>query len=252
MTTSNGITDSTQEFNENNTGNAFASFLFGQVDAAYRQQAFETRLRNFSISPYIMDNIKITPALTINVGVRYDVLVPFTADNPGNIVFLDLTKPNPGAIGANGPLLGAASSLGNGPQAAGFNRANMSWKNVGPRLGFAYQVGSKTVVSGGYGISFLDGGAYEFGTNKTANNYGNVLAGLNQTPSSGTQTANYGSWDAHKLANPLLHPSQRLSVTARVSSTPSKRVAFASPIRKATTSAFNVSCHGTSSRRLLM
>ncbi len=206
LTTSNGNTDQNAGMNENNTGNAFASFLFGQVDQTYRQQAFETRLRNFSISPYIMDDIKVTPALTINAGLRYDVLVPFTADNPGNIVFLDLNKPNPGAIGANGPLLGAATSLGSGPEAAGFTRDDISWKNVGPRLGFAYAVNQRTVVSGGYALTFLDGGAYEFGTNKTANNYGNVLAGLNQTPSSGTPTANYGSWDARQLANPGATP----------------------------------------------
>jgi hypothetical protein len=210
LTTSNGVTDTQQQANENNTGNAFASFLFGQVDASYRQQAFETRLRNFSISPYVMDDIKITPALTINAGLRYDVLVPFTADNPNNIVYLDVNKPNPGAIGPNGPLLGAATSLGSGPNAAGYSRADISWKNVGPRLGFAYQMDSQTVLSGGYAISFLDGGAYEFGTNKTANNYGNVLAGLNQTPSSGTQTANYGSWDSHTLANP---PASTLTAT---------------------------------------
>ncbi len=227
LTTSNGQTDSQQMLNENNTGVAFASFLLGQVDSTNRQQAFETRLRNFSISPYIMDDIKITPKLTINAGIRWDVMVPFTADDPGNIVFLDLNKPNPGAIGPNGPLLGAATSLGHGPEAAGFSRADIAWKNVGPRLGFAYALNQKTVFSGGYALTFLDGGAYEFGTNKTANNYGNVLAGLNQTPSSGTNIANYGSWDARTLASagatPLtadlglgagvLHPFQKSGIS---------------------------------------
>lgn len=227
LTTSNGQPDSTQAVSENNTGNSFASFLLGQVDSTYRQQAFETRLRNFSISPYIMDDIKVTPKLTINAGIRWDIMVPFTADNPNNIVFLDLNKPNPGAIGPNGPLLGAASSLGYGPQAAGFTRDDIPWKNVGPRLGFAYAANQKTVLSGGYALTFLDGGAYEFGTNKTANNYGNVLAGLNQTPSSQTNVANYGSWDTHILANPgatpltatlgngagVLHPFQKSGIS---------------------------------------
>ena len=227
LTTSNGNTDSNADSNENNTGNAFASFLLGQVDSTYRQQAFETRLRNFSISPYIMDDIKVTPKLTINAGLRWDIMVPFTADNPSNIVFLDLNKPNPAALGPNGPLLGAATSFGHGPNAAGFTRADIPWKNVGPRLGFAYAVNQRTVLSGGYALTFLDGGAYEFGTNKTALNYGNVLAGLNQTPSSGTNIANYGSWDTHILANPgatpltagfgtgagILHPFQKSGIS---------------------------------------
>ncbi|QNI31121.1 carboxypeptidase regulatory-like domain-containing protein [Alloacidobacterium dinghuense] len=206
LTTSNGITDQGAGLNENTTGNAFASFLLGQVDSSFRQQAFESRLRNFSISPYIMDDIKINPKLTISAGLRWDILVPYTADQPGNITFLDVTKPNPGAIGPNGPLLGAATALGNGPGAAGFSRADIPWTNVGPRLGFSYAVNSKTVLNGGYSVIFLDGGAYEFGTNKVANDYGNILAGINQTPSSGTNLAAYGSWDARTLLNPPATP----------------------------------------------
>ena len=206
LTTSNGITNQSAQLNENTTGNAFASFLLGQVDSAYRQQALETKLRNFSISPYIMDDIKINPKLTINAGLRWDILVPFTADQPGNVTFLDVNKPNPGAVGPNGPLLGAATSLGRGGEAAGFSRANIPWKNVGPRVGFAYVVNPKTVVSAGYSIIFLDGGAYEFGTNKIANDYGNIVAGVNQTNSSGTNIGSYGSWDARTLANPQNTP----------------------------------------------
>jgi Carboxypeptidase regulatory-like domain len=207
LTTSNGITDQTPgKQNENTTGNAFASFLLGQVDSALRQQALETKLRNFSISPYIMDDIKVNSRLTVNAGLRWDILVPFTADQPGNITFLDVNKPNPGAIGANGPLMGAATGLGHGPEAAGFNRADIPWKNVGPRVGFAFVANPKTVISGGYSIIFLDGGAYEFGTNKIANDYGNVLAGINQTTSTGTNVASYGSWDARILGNPQNTP----------------------------------------------
>ena len=192
--------------NEHNTGQAFASFLLGQVDSAFRQQAFETRGRNFSISPYFMDDIKITPKLTINAGVRWDLLVPFTVDQPGNIVFLDVNKPNPGAVGAAGPLLGAATSLGHGAEAAGFSRADIPWKNVGPRVGFAYAVDPKTVISGGYSLIFLDGGAYEFGTNKLANDYGNLLTGIQQTTSSGTTIPAYGNWDNRILGNPVNTP----------------------------------------------
>ena len=207
LTTSNGNTNTDPTVaDETTTGNAFASFLLGQVDSSFRQQAFETKLRNFSISPYIMDDIKVTPRLTINAGLRYDILVPFTADQPGYITFLDVTKPNPGAIGPNGPLLGAATSLGHGPNAAGFDRADIPWTNVGPRFGFSYLVDPKTVFSGGYAIAFLDGGTYEFGTNKVALDYGNVQTGIVQTVSSGTNQAAYGSWDGSPLANPTQTP----------------------------------------------
>jgi hypothetical protein len=204
LTTSNGDVNQNDAQNENNTGNAFASFLLGQVDATFRQQALETKLRNFSISPYVMDDIKLTPHLTVSAGLRWDILQPFTALNNNNIVFLDPNLANPGAVSTNGtPLFGAATSLGtNCPLCAGFNRATMSFRHVGPRAGFAYQVNPKTVVLGGYALIFLDGGAYEFGTNKVALNYGSILAGTNQVNSSGTNIASYGSWDTKQLAVP--------------------------------------------------
>ena len=208
LTTSNGIVNSpTAPVSESNTGNAFASFLLGQVDSTFRQQALETKLRNFSISPYFNDDIKITPKLTVNAGLRWDILVPFTVDQPQNFTYLDLNAPNPGAVGPNGPLLGAAASLGSGtPLSAGINRANTTFKNVGPRVGFSYQIGSKTVISSGFALTFLNGGAYEFGSSKTALNYGNILSGTVQTSSSKTNVPAYGSWDTKALAAPQLTP----------------------------------------------
>lgn len=209
LTTSNGIINglTSGSITENNTGNGFASFLLGQVDHTFRRQALETKLRNFSISPYINDDVKITPKFTVNAGLRWDILVPFTVDQPQNFTYLDLTRPNPGAIGPNGPLLGAASSLGStSPLSAGVNRANTSFKNFGPRAGFSYQIGQKTVISSGFALTFLNGGAYEFGSSKAALNYGNILSGVVQTTSSRTNVPAYGSWDANQLAAPQTTP----------------------------------------------
>ena len=206
VTTSNGNPNPTG-INETNTGNAFASYLLGQVDSAARQQALETKLRNFTISPYITDDLKLTPQLTIDYGLRWDILVPFTADQPQNLIYLDLTKSDPGAVGPNGPLPGAAVQLaGSGAYGAGIDHANTSFKDVGPRFGFSYQANSKTVVSGGFALVFLDGGAFEFGTNKVALSYGNVLAGLVQVTSSGGPTPAYGDWDTKQLAAPQTTP----------------------------------------------
>ena len=68
------------------TGNAFASFLLGTVDSANRYGTNELRLRNFDFSPYIQDDIKIRPNLTINVGLRWDIMEPFTEVN--NLIVL--------------------------------------------------------------------------------------------------------------------------------------------------------------------
>ncbi len=183
------------------TGSAFASYLLGIPDSASRSNSQELRLRNFDFSPYIQDDIKFTPKLTLNVGLRWDMMVPFT-EMHNNIVFFDPSVPNPAADS----LPGAVTKFGNCTGCAGYDRASIDWKHFGPRLGFAYQLNDKTVVQGGYSIAFLDGGAYEYGTNKVAVNYGNLLVGAYSQNSTGTNVSSYGSWDTHILPNPAPTP----------------------------------------------
>jgi hypothetical protein len=127
--------------------------------------------------------------------------VPFTENN-NLIVFFNPNTPNPAA----GGRLGAATKFGNGPGLANFNRAATHFGHFGPRLGFAYQVNSKMVVQGGFSVAFLNGGAYEYGTSKTAVNYGNLLVGSFTRLTSGTISPTYGSWDVTKLPNPSPTP----------------------------------------------
>jgi hypothetical protein len=183
------------------TGSSFASFLLGQVDSANRSNSQELRLRNLAVSPYVQDDIKLTPKLTVNLGLRWDIQVPFTENN-NLIVFFNPDTPNPAAGGRPG----AATQFGFGPGKANFNRAATHFGHFGPRLGFAYQISPKMVVQGGFSIAFLNGGAYEYGTSKTAVNYGNLLVGSFTRLSSGTNQATYGSWDATKLPNPAPTP----------------------------------------------
>ena len=199
--------------NVNGTGSSFASFLLGQVDNANRTFANELRLRNLSFSPYIQDDIKVTPKLTLNVGLRWDILRPFT-ENGNQIVYFDPTKSNPGA----GNLLGAATKFGNCAACSGITHANIHWNNFGPRLGFAYAVNNRTVVQAGFSLSFLDGGAYEYGTSKVAVSYGNLLQGSFNRASTGGVNPGYGSWDAQQLPAPssaTINPSLGIGSTIR-------------------------------------
>ena len=85
-----------------------------------------------------------TDELTVNAGLRWDIMVPFT-ENHNYIVFLNETAPDPGA--ANLP--GAASRFGTCTGCAGYNRAAIDWKQFGPRLGISYQLNDKTVLRSG-------------------------------------------------------------------------------------------------------
>ncbi len=199
--------------NQTGTGSAFASFLLGEVDSATRKFALETKLRNFYMAPYFQDDIKISRKLTVNLGVRWDIMRPFTTDSvsgqPANqIVFFDPTIANPGAINpATGkPLLGAANVLGSCSGCAGYNRADINWRHFSPRVGFAYAVNPKTEILAGFSVNFLDGGAYEYGDNKLAVGYGNLLAGVLNVNGFGSNVPGYGQWDNNPLGVPPAAP----------------------------------------------
>ena len=187
--------------NLSNTGNAFASYLLGTVDSANRTGSQELRLKNTDVSLYFQDATKITPKLTVNAGLRWDIMVPFTEKN-NNIVFFNSTIPNPGADNR----LGAASRFGNCAGCAGTDRADIKWKHFGPRAGFSYQLNNKTVVQAGGSISFLNGGAYEYGISKVAVNYGNLLLGSFTRPSLGSTVPGFGSWDTNFAPSPAQTP----------------------------------------------
>jgi Carboxypeptidase regulatory-like domain len=182
-------------------GSSFASFLLGLPDSANRSNSQELRLRNLDFSPYIQDDIKFTPRLTVNLGLRWDIQVPFTENN-NLIVYLNPTAANPAA----GGLPGAATKFGNCTGCAGYTRADIHWGHVAPRLGFAYQLNEKTVLQGGFSVAFLNGGAYEYGTSKVAVNYGNLLTGSFTRLTTGTNQSSYGSWDSAPLTNPQATP----------------------------------------------
>jgi len=182
-------------------GNAFASFLLGEVDSASRIGSQEERLRNKDFSFYTQDDWKLTQRLTVNLGVRWDIMVPFTA--VGNyIVYFDSKIPNPAA----GGILGAATKFGNCSGCAGIDRAAIHWGHISPRGGFSYELNDKTVLQGGFSWNYLDGGAYEYGTSKVAVNYGNLLLGSFSRASTGSTTAGFGNWDTNTAPFPAPLP----------------------------------------------
>lgn len=132
------------------TGNSFASFLLGLPDSA---SAAATPVQDANIHYqyygfFFNDNWKVTPKLTLNLGLRYDIPVNWYAPTMGSV---SLTTPNPAAN--NYP--GAYVFAGSGPNRLGVTRFwPTDFSDIGPRAGFAYQVSQKTVVRGGFGIFY--------------------------------------------------------------------------------------------------
>ena len=51
-------------------GERMVGFLLGIPDQVNRSNSQELRLRNWDLSPYVQDDIKLSPKLTFNVGLR--------------------------------------------------------------------------------------------------------------------------------------------------------------------------------------
>ncbi len=152
------------------TGNAVADFLLGYYDNSstfqpgpFSIQGEPGNLNQYHFlyfAPYIQDDWKVTPRLTLNLGVRWDYRnVPYEEHN--KMGWLDVTNPNGGLCVADQRLIdeGIADPT---PQFGQFysycgrkNPADGSKKPFAPRLGVAWRpFGEKTVIRGGYGIFF--------------------------------------------------------------------------------------------------
>ncbi len=127
-------------------GNAFASFLLGQVNTTGRTIHFTNAgFRRRLYGTFLQDSWKVSSKLTLNLGLRwevmggiYEVAGRFTEFNP--------TKPNPGAGGLPGALDFASQDH------------ILTWEHAdpklfSPRLGFAYAMFPRLVIRGGYAIN---------------------------------------------------------------------------------------------------
>jgi hypothetical protein len=133
------------------TGNAAASFLFGGTDFVNISYPVESGYRWWQSGLFVQDDWRVSPSLTLNVGLRYDLQIPRT-DEKGNVSTMDPTLPNPAA----GGLPGAFTFYGNGTGRNGISRiGRIDRKGFQPRIGLAWSPGSqhKTVLRTGFAIT---------------------------------------------------------------------------------------------------
>jgi hypothetical protein len=148
-------------------GQGTASLLLGlptggRVD---RKTSFASQSTVYSL--YMHDDWRVTPRLTFNLGLRYELEGPVTERFNRSVRGYDFATANPleGAARANyarNPIpeipadqfrvIGGLTFAGiNGQPRTLFKRDT---NNFMPRIGFAYSLGSKTVLRGGYGLFY--------------------------------------------------------------------------------------------------
>ena len=196
------------------TGDPAADYLLG-LDASYSQSSSQ-KLGSYHYrqgEAYLQDDWRVTPRLTLNLGVRY---VYFSSDTVSGdeVTSFNPTLYNPAqapVVNVNGSLqinsanqpinaTGQPANLLNGLAFAGKNGVPSGFfipvkTNFGPRVGFAYDVfgDGKTSIRGGYGVGYtrlpLETIYAAFGQNPPYNLSANILNSLMSDATAGTAAA---------------------------------------------------------------
>jgi hypothetical protein len=132
------------------TGNAYASFLLGEVNNGQLWSSQDARWSTNTWGFYVQDSWRVRPKLTLNYGLRWDLFLPLN-EGYDRIANFDPNLPNPGMDGRPG----AITFFGEGPGRNG--RTSGVWdvtKNAfSPRFGLAYTLTDKTLIRASYGLS---------------------------------------------------------------------------------------------------
>jgi hypothetical protein len=125
------------------TGAPFADFLLGTAGTAQVGSRILSDERGRSYAGYFQDDWRVSDRLTLNLGVRYEVSLPFyeIADKMANFIYA------PGAAGFGGTVI--AGQNGQSRRLIDTDR-----NNFGPRFGFAWRARPNTVIRGGYGLFY--------------------------------------------------------------------------------------------------
>jgi len=133
-------------------GSSLASFLLGQVDQASKLGGSQKRvIEQYYLAFFASDKIQMTPKLTLDIGLRYDI--PWAYRDNARFSGVDLNLPNPGAGNRRGAYVFGAEALA----------PPIDWTEWGPRLGLAYSLNDKTVLRAGYGILYAQTNATSLG-----------------------------------------------------------------------------------------
>jgi hypothetical protein len=120
---------------------------------------------NWETGFFIQDDFKVTPHLTLNLGLRYEIITPFTENNDllvnfdANYVGPDGKKgryvvPSEKTLKAVDPRYIAFGVVTADKIGVPRSLVRTDYNNLAPRLGIAWRITGKNVLRGGYGIFY--------------------------------------------------------------------------------------------------
>ncbi len=142
------------------TGDAVASALLGQIDNAAISTTNFISSQKVAYAGYVQDDWKVTPKLTVNLGLRYELWSPIDErfGRQANFNLATLTLDIPKGRNQNDPLPpNFPTAFPTVKVTRGVVASTLiPWDkfDFGPRIGLSYQAFNKTVVRLGYGMFY--------------------------------------------------------------------------------------------------
>jgi hypothetical protein len=131
----------------------WADFLFGLTSSYQLANYFVAHLRQSMDSAYAQDDWKVSPKLTLNLGLRWEYGSPYSEwknyisnFDPVNQVVDTIS---PGAVAGNGIMPVTGSGV------YGKTLMNPQLHDFMPRIGFAFAITPDTVIRGGFGTGYV-------------------------------------------------------------------------------------------------
>lgn len=132
-------------------GFAPASLMYGYGSGSLPNNT-GVSIQNLYYAFYVQDDWKVTSRLTLNIGLRWEYESPRTERYDRATRGFDRLAPNPLQVGGLN-LTGGLVYAGVGGQPRGIYAPDRN--NFAPRIGFAYSLTRKTVLRGGYALSYI-------------------------------------------------------------------------------------------------
>ena len=148
--------------NVNLRGDAWASMLLGVLDNSSVIQSIPIQKPTVNFfGLFVQDDFKLSPKLTLNLGLRYEFFTAMVDPTDRLSRSLDLTKPIPDFAGANAPVMPAqvtalrtAAPIYNGSWVFTDSNNRGSWNAPKalfmPRIGLAYKLNDQTAIRAGF------------------------------------------------------------------------------------------------------